>query len=515
MNFCVADKNINFNENSLIKYDVVSCSEKHSENISISNLYSSGKIEICMIISGDGIHQVFNQKFPCKKDDIFIIPPDTPHGLFLSEDSAELVAHRLLFDAREFLSKEIATTGNRRFCYGVFSDDAVAAYAKLNAETLSEVGSLFDKIIVESNQQSFEWKESVSAYIRLLLITIGRYVNSAIQNKSLLTSKEKHIVSSVIKTVKYEFSNSNLTLESISKTLFISKAHLSRVFARVTGETFFEYLRTVRLNHACKLLRETDMKVEEIARACGIKDVPTFYRVFSEYTRMTPRAYRKGGLIDINAKDPFLVDEISSGVHSGKIDRVCELVQRAMELGVPAEKILNEGLINGMNLVGMQFKNNEIFIPEVLIASKAMNKGAELLKPLLTKEKVKSKGKALIGTVRGDLHDIGKNLVKMMLEGKGFEVIDLGTDVAASDFIDIAIKENCRIVCCSALLTTTMPELKNVIDYATKIGVRPKLKLMVGGAPVTQEYADSIGADAYASDAATAAEIALEFTNNF
>lgn len=206
-----------------------------------------------------------------------------------------------------------------------------------------------------------------------------------------------------------------------------------------------------------------------------------------------------------------LMTEIAEMLQKGKAKEVVALVQQAVEEGTPAETILKEGLFAGMEVVGIRFRDEEIFVPEVLMAARAMSKGAEVLRPLLTKEGGVSSGKVCIGTVKGDLHDIGKNLVKMMLEGKGLEVIDLGTDVPAEKFVQTAIEENCRIICCSALLTTTMPEMGQVVNAAIEAGIRDKVKIMVGGAPVTQEFADSIGADAYTDDAASAADVAASF----
>ena len=186
------------------------------------------------------------------------------------------------------------------------------------------------------------------------------------------------------------------------------------------------------------------------------------------------------------------------------------MVLQALDQQVPVKDILEQGLLHGMSIVGAKFKNNEVFVPEVLIAARAMNKGMELLKPYYEQSGVESKGRVCIGTVQGDLHDIGKNLVKMMLEGKGFEVIDLGTDVAPETFVQTAMEKDCGIICLSALLTTTMSAMKQVVDAAKGAGIREKVKIMVGGAPVTDEFRKEIGADAYTADAASAAEKALE-----
>lgn len=201
--------------------------------------------------------------------------------------------------------------------------------------------------------------------------------------------------------------------------------------------------------------------------------------------------------------------EISVQLQAGKAKIVKGLVQQAIDEGVPAQEILEKGLLDGMNVIGEKFKNNEVFVPEVLIAARAMNQGVALLKPLLAEAGVKASGKVCIGTVQGDLHDIGKNLVKLMLEGKGLEVIDLGTDVAPETFVQTAIDQNCQINCCSALLTTTMGVMADVVKAAESAGIRDKVKIMIGGAPVNQAFCDQIGADVYTSDAASAAEAAV------
>ncbi len=205
-----------------------------------------------------------------------------------------------------------------------------------------------------------------------------------------------------------------------------------------------------------------------------------------------------------------IFEEISSFLQQGRAPKVKELVAQALESGEPAEKILNDGLLSGMSVVGVRFKNNEVYVPEVLIAARAMNAGMEILKPALAGGGSTARGKAVLGTVKGDLHDIGKNLVKIMFEGKGIEVVDLGTDVSPEKFIEAAVEQNANIIACSALLTTTMGVMKDVVDKAVQMGVRDKFSIMVGGAPVTENYKDSIGADYYTPDAASAAEVALE-----
>lgn len=202
--------------------------------------------------------------------------------------------------------------------------------------------------------------------------------------------------------------------------------------------------------------------------------------------------------------------EISENLQKGKAKIVKELVGQAVEQGIPAKEVLEKGLLAGMDVVGEKFKNNEVFVPEVLVAARAMNMGASVLKPLLADGEQTSAGKVCIGTVKGDLHDIGKNLVKMMMEGKGLEVVDLGTDVSPETYVETAMNQNCQIICCSALLTTTMPVMGEVVKAAEKAGIRDKVKIMIGGAPVTEAFCEQIGADKYTPDAASAADAAVE-----
>ncbi|HNQ34736.1 MAG TPA: corrinoid protein [bacterium] len=200
---------------------------------------------------------------------------------------------------------------------------------------------------------------------------------------------------------------------------------------------------------------------------------------------------------------------IANGVISGKAADVKNLVEAAIKEGVGAGDILKKGLIAGMDVVGVKFRANEFYVPEVLIAARAMNAGMEVLQPELVKSGVKAIGKVGVGTVKGDLHDIGKNLVVMMLKGAGFEVVDLGIDVPEDKFVQ-AVRDGVQVLGLSALLTTTMPAMKSVIEAIKTAGLRDQVKIMIGGAPVTQAYASEVGADAYGEDAATAAIKAKE-----
>jgi 5-methyltetrahydrofolate--homocysteine methyltransferase len=205
---------------------------------------------------------------------------------------------------------------------------------------------------------------------------------------------------------------------------------------------------------------------------------------------------------------------IAESLQKGKASRVKELVQRALAAGISPEEILDRGLMPGMGVVSRKFRNNEAYVPEVLIAARAMNAGLALIKPLLAADGERVQGRVVIGTVKGDLHDIGKNLVKAMMEARGFEVVDLGVDVTAARFVHAAQQHRADIVACSALLTTTMNEMGSVIEALESAGLRGRVKTMVGGAPVSEAFSRAVGADAWSPNAAGAAEEAVTLVSN-
>lgn len=207
------------------------------------------------------------------------------------------------------------------------------------------------------------------------------------------------------------------------------------------------------------------------------------------------------------------IKEIAEKLILGKSGEVRQLVQKALDEKLNVETILKEGLIAGMNVVGAKFKNNEMYVPEVMLSARCMKSAMEILRPFLSSKNVKSAGTIVIGTVRGDLHDIGKNLVTMMLEGAGFEVVDLGVDIPEEQFVQAIKEKRSNILALSCLLTTTMPAMKEVIRALEGSGLRDKVKVMVGGAPITEEFAGKIGADAYAADAASAVDRARELVS--
>lgn len=209
-----------------------------------------------------------------------------------------------------------------------------------------------------------------------------------------------------------------------------------------------------------------------------------------------------------------IIQEISEELQKGKSKNVKTLVQQALDEGMDAKEILESGLLDGMMVVGGKFKRNEVFVPEVLVAARAMNAGMTILEPMLVEMGNEPVGKAVVGTVKGDLHDIGKNLVVMMLKGAGFEVYDLGVDVEPTAFVEKAEEIGADVIGLSALLTTTMPNMKDVLTLLEEKGVREKYIVMIGGAPVSDSFAKEIGADFYTADAATAAETAKKAVLN-
>ena len=501
-----------------IRQDTVSDHIKYQPDIAQSLLYMHEIPEISVVVKGSGVHCVLGKAIPCKEGDIYIIAPGIPHAYFTVEENDELVVRRVFFDPTDWFEGNKTEEGDIQYCYGVFSENAVTSCAMLTSDMRVRIFDLLDSIENELSEKAHEWKDAVRAHLSLLLISVSRYVKRAIKNLPDIPKKDLGVMSVAFQSVAERFGDSTFTLEGLADSLCISPSHLSRLFKRMAGQSFSDYLRATRLSNACTMLSDTELAVEDIVESCGLRDVPSFYHNFHAYTGMTPNQYR---ILKIKSKKTqtkgekimILMSEISENLQKGKAKVVKQLVQEAIDEGTSAEQILKEGLIDGMNVVGEKFRKNEIFVPEVLVAARAMNQGATLLKPLLQQAGVQSVGKVCIGTVQGDLHDIGKNLVKMMLEGKGFDVVDLGTDVSPEAFVNAAIEQNCQIICCSALLTTTMGVMENVVKAAEAAGIRDKVKIMIGGAPITQEFADKIGADAYTTDAAEAANVAYSFVS--
>ena len=509
---------INDASNLNIYHEIFSCERVYDAESAWTELKTHDHIEIGMVIAGSGIHLVLDQAIPCKAGDIFVTPPNIPHRYFLEDKGEHLTVRCLRFFFNDLFEGSSSFLENLRCCYGLFNDGSVSAYAMLNRSMTEKISALYDAIECEITERKKSWRDAVSGNLALLLINVERYIDSSIKNNSSVSPNEWNTVLTAIQIIKNNYGNAELTLGSIAETLGISKPQLSRIFQKLTGKGFAEYLRTVRIEYACKLLRESKMTVEEIVAGCGLRDVPSFYKNFQSHTGVTPSEYRRAYTHDNEQnktekgeKIMVVLSEISENLQKGKAKIVKELVQQAIDEGANPEQVLNEGLLDGMNIIGEKFKNNEVYVPEVLVAARAMNMGMQILKPHLAANGVKATGKVCIGTVQGDLHDIGKNLVKMMMEGKGLEVVDLGTDVAPETFVQTAIDENCQVICCSALLTTTMGVMEEVVKAAEAAGIRDKVKIMVGGAPVNEDFCKKIGADCYTVDAASAADAAVDF----
>ena len=506
-----------------IYHEIFSCERVYDVEKAWTELKTLDYIEIGMVIAGSGIHLVLDQAIPCKAGDIFVTLPNIPHRYFLENKGEHLTVRCLRFFSDDWLVENGTSLEELRNCYGLFNDGSVTAYAMLNRFMTEKIGALYDAIECEIAERKKSWRDAVSSNLSLLLINVERYIDSSIKNNSSVSPSEWNFVLTAIQIIKNNCGDVNLTLGSIAETLGISKARLSRIFQGLTGERFAEYLRTVRIEYACKQLRESKLTVEEIVSSCGLRDIPSFYKNFHLHVGMTPNEYRASihnqrelKLNNYNKsskgeKIMVVLSEISENLQKGKAKIVKELVQQAIDEGADPAQVLNEGLLDGMSIIGEKFKNNEVYVPEVLVAARAMNMGVQILKPHLAANGVKATGKVCIGTVQGDLHDIGKNLVKMMMEGKGLEVVDLGTDVAPETFIQTAIDENCQVICCSALLTTTMGVMEEVVKAAEAAGIRDKVKIMVGGAPVNEDFCKKIGADCYTVDAASAADAAVAF----
>ena len=505
-----------------INCTVFSCEEIYGEKPEVSMLKHTNRFKVCLAVGGSGILRVLDQEIPCSKGDICIIPPNVFHCFFLSDLNDSLTIRQIEFDIMDWFSGDAATKGSPDYCYGVLNYDRIVAYATLNSYMQERMERLYDYIEAELLEQSQGWQELVGGYLANLFVNIARYINSAIKNRFFVSKKEWDMVSDTMHVVAEQYGDSSLTLSRIASDFYISQSQLSRIFKKSTGMAFSDYLRGVRINKVCELLKKSDLNIDEIAKKCGFRDMNTFYKSYQNAIGMTPKKYRQSfNLSDKiternistlkEEKIMVILSDISENLQKGKAKMVKELVQQAIDEGSNPEEILNEGLLAGMNIIGEKFKNNEIYVPEVLVAARAMNMGAQVLKPHLAANGVQAVGKVCIGTVQGDLHDIGKNLVKMMMEGKGLEVIDLGTDVAPETFVQTAIEQNCQVICCSALLTTTMGVMADVVRAAEAAGIRDKVKIMIGGAPVNEDYCHEIGADCYTVDAASAADAAVAF----
>ncbi len=499
------------NIKSPIRLSIIDFSSEADNDLFQTNSLSD--IELNIVISGKGIHKISNEVNECQVGDLYIISNGISHCYYPITNEIFPTVLRISFNPKNILSGKFADSANKHYCYGIFRDNLPISYALLNSKTLEEIKNISSSLETELKTQNIENTEAAKAHLTLLLINLARYINLA---KTALPnySKDHLLVSAAIKEITEKFTNSEMTLELIANSLYISKSHLSRLFQKVTGESFLDYVRKVRIENACYLLQQTDLTNEEIVGKCGIKDIPTFYRLFKTVTGMTPLQFRRSNNTDFvfeTEPEKEVLNNIAASLKSGRYQTIKQQIENAINMGIPADEILDNGLSFGMNTIAEQFKNNEIFVPTVLAAAKAMNIGIDTLKPYLVDQEDNYVGSVCIGTVRGDLHDIGKNLVKILMESKKLRVIDLGVDVTPQEFIETAVKYDCKIICCSALLTTTMGVMKEIIDLARDSGIRDNVKIIIGGAPLNEDFCKEIGADFYAPNAAEPAEAAVNF----
>lgn len=493
--------------------DSIAISDEYSTDFLTFDLSSTNSIEIAIVIGGDGICKILNSSIECKYGDLFIFNCDLPHAFFTKNSNVPLRILKISFSPKIF---ENTTRENISLLEELFKSGVPYSCSVLNSSAMNEMLRICGAIRREIDNRAVAWDKALISHLTLLLINLTRY-NDLADAIEVERHKEWYIVFAAMSEISRSYSDSSLSLNTIAERLFIGRSTLSRAFSKATGISIHDYLQSVRLKQACAMLENTEMSNEEIALACGIKDLTTFYNTFKRKYGVTPLKYKKSlssaGVCNNENPTKNIVAEINISVQNGRAKEAAALTVMAIEEGIPPEKILSEGLISAMDSVGERFKANQIFVLEVLMVAKAMNASLEHIRPLMGNVGSTKSGKVCIGTVRGDLHDIGKNLVKIMMEGRGIEVIDLGVDVAPERFIETAIAENCKIICLSALLTTTMPVMEEVVRAAEAAGIRDKVKIMIGGAPVSQAFCDQIGADAYSDDAATAADIAFKFCN--
>jgi len=495
--------------NDFVRLSTMVCETVFTSTIHFSQLDICEHVRVCVVTEGCGVRVIVNEPEECRAGDMFILGSGVPCGFFAKSSGEKLTVCTLTFDPAHLLDAPWSNPTDAAFCYGVFRGQVPFSYALLNSRVMRVFTDTSEELTLELKNRKQDWEAAVKARISLLLIELGRYIHMA-QTEDVNLSKDWAIVSAAMRLVSDRCADSHITLEAIAAGLYVSPSNLSRMFQKVTGDAFSDYVRKLRVSMACRLLQTTSLTNEQIVNRCGLKDVPSFYRIFKKYMGMTPYQYRMSQQTYEGECVMEIIVEISENVQKGKAKLVKELVQQAIDQGLPATAILNQGLLAGMSVIGEKFKNNEVYVPEVLVAARAMNMGVQVLKPLLVEDGVQATGKVCIGTVQGDLHDIGKNLVKMMMEGKGLEVVDLGTDVAPETFVQTAVEQNCQVICCSALLTTTMEVMGEVVKCADAAGIRDKVKIMIGGAPVTDSFRQTIGADVYTEDAASAADAAVE-----
>ena len=323
---------IRLDRKALLEQGRIGCKTENREPGSMpasgEGLYVHELMEITLVCEGSGVYRTLTTAAPCKENDIFVIHTNIPHGFSCTEENSGLWLKRLYFDPNDWFDGEISDPAQPRYCYGVFQRNVTTAYARLDGQTRETIAALWDRITDEQKEKSAEWQAAARSNLILLMIAVARYINRAIKTAMEAPTKECHFASSVQAIVNERFGDSSLTLEYIADSLYLSKSYLSRLFKRATGKSYSEYLSHVRVENACRLLTETDMTVESIAQHCGLRDIPSFYRLIHAHTGVTPNQFRKahksGFAISRNAdgKSKDILQEISENVQTGKAEYI-------------------------------------------------------------------------------------------------------------------------------------------------------------------------------------------------
>jgi len=471
----------------------------------LASLHQHQFIEISYVESGSGTHRIWNESYPVSAGDLFVLNVAVPHGFFSVSENESLVIHSLYFDPQDVFDGEITEIGGSRYLYGMFSHNNFAIHLMLKPKQIKNISHEFNEIGMESEKMQTDWQDAMRARITLLLLNLKRLAENTGRSHIYNDRKDTMIVTDIFRLVRENYADPDFSLKTISDMMFKSISALSINFYDITGIHFSDYLCSFRMHQAASLALETDLSNEKIASMCGYCNMHSFYKQFRQIIGTSPGEFRKQNKIASNKSEHILYTRISEKLQQCKREDVLNLVVQGLDEGLAPLDILNKGLVHGMNIIASRFHSNDIFVIEVHAAARIMNASLEVLKPYLVGSEIFSLGRAVICTVKGDLHDIGKNMVKLMLQTEGIECIDLGVDVPPSMVVDAVRENNVQIVCLSSLLTTTMMALKDTIDALEKAGLREQLKIMVGGAPITKEFAESIGADCYTPDAVTAA----------
>ena len=329
--------------------------------------------------------------------------------------------------------------------------------------------------------------------------------------KSFVKKKKDRSMDEAVAYIEAHY-REDVNIQDVARRSGYSVYHFNRKFKEIFGVTPYHYVTQRRLIEAKNLLLSGDDTIEKIAQRCGFQNAVSFYTAFKKEFHLTPTMYKNKKKIRDDGEKEWTkmkqekFDNIIQLVQKGKVAEVDALIRECLAEGIPAIEILNDALLAAMQQVADKWAAGKAFIPEVMIAARCLNSGMAILEPELNKNKPESRGKVIVGTVKTDLHNIGKNLVCLMLKTKGFEVIDAGVDVSVDAFVAAVKEYQPRYVCMSALLTTSMPYMKDVVDKLKEAGLRDSVKVCIGGAPVTQTYCEEIGADIYTQSAVDLAE---------